>query len=203
MKFSKQFKKSFSYTWYMYLIAIILPPIVFPLSYSFMHRPKDYEKLVVFLPWDVENKNAKNELFNDLKDTGIRSCEIVSCDISEDEAIFNDKFSVVGVNRCDLIVLPEEKLSPLGAFLVGLELNSDVKEKCKIENENLYKHPEEEKYYAVELPNESEIFKFGTKKNDVNYYAFLNAKSVNIGEYSKKSPHSENAFEFMKYVLGK
>ena len=44
---------------------------------------------------------------------------------------------------------------------------------------------------------------FGTKKNGENYYAFLNAKSVNIGEYSKKSPHSENAFELMKYALGK
>ena len=63
MKFSKQFKKSFSYTWYLYLIAIVIPAVLFPLSYSFMHRPKQYEMLSLFVPVSLKTDKADDLLF--------------------------------------------------------------------------------------------------------------------------------------------
>ena len=76
MKFSTQFKKSFSYTWYLYLLAIVVPAILFPLSYSFMHRAKANETLSIFLPCYAKDK-AEDKLFEDFKDLGIRKNEVI------------------------------------------------------------------------------------------------------------------------------
>ena len=79
MKFSTQFKKSFSYTWYLYLLAIVVPAILFPLSYSFMHRAKANETLSIFLPCYAKDK-AEDKLFEDFKDLGIRKTEVIEAD---------------------------------------------------------------------------------------------------------------------------
>ena len=200
MKFFKIFKKSFSYTWYLYLLAIVIPSLVFPFSYSFMHRPKEYETLSIFLPCDLK-ENATNILYNDLKSLEIRKAEIVNYNPNYSDVAFDQKLSVVGYNRCDLIVLPKDRCDGVGIFTVTLELNEEVKNLCKIESENLYLF--EEKPYGVELKKDSPIAKLGEFNESQEYYVFLNAKSFNIGDFSLKKIHTENAFKFMQYALGK
>ena len=200
MKFFKKFKKSFSYTWYLYLLAIVIPALVFPFSYSFMHRPKEYETLSIFLSCDI-NDGAADTLYSDLKDLEIKKAEIVNYNPFYNEVSFDQKLSVVGYNRCDLIVLPKDRCDQVGIFTVALELNDDVKNLCKIDSENFYSF--EKKVYGVELQKLSPIRKLGQFNENTDYYVFLNAKSYNIGDFSIKNPHTDNAFKFMQYVLGK
>ena len=200
MKFSTQFKKSFSYTWYMYLLAIVLPAVIFPLSYSFMHRAKQNETLSIFLPC-YANEDAEDKLFEKFKDLGIRKTEVIVADIDESEYDFSRKLSVVAYNRCDLMIIPEDKLEKVGIQTASLELTSEVKELCKITDEKIY--VTEEKEWGVKIPETTPLKDISKLKNDTNYYAFLSAKSWNIGEYSNSKANTENAFKFMQYVLGK
>ena len=197
MRFSKQFKKSFSYTWYLYLLAIVIPAIAFPLSYSFMHRAKPNETLSIFIPCYAKDK-AEDKLFEKFNDLGIRKTEVIEADYLEDEVTFAKKISVVAYNRCDLIILPEEKLQSIGIETASLELTSEVKELCNITTEKI-----EESGYGVELPKTTPLNEIANLKEDKNYYAFIAAKSWNIGEYSQSKAHTENTFKFMQYVLGK
>ena len=197
MKFSTQFKKSFSYTWYLYLLAIVIPAILFPLSYSFMHRPKQNETLSIFVPCYAK-KNGEDKLFEEFKDLGIRKTEIIEADYLEDEYTFAKKISVVAYNRCDIIILPEEKLENIGIETAALELTSEVKELCNITDETIDKSG-----YGVEVPKITPLNEIANLKEDKNYYAFIAAKSWNIGAYSQSKVHTENAFKLMQYILGK
>ena len=201
MKFSKQFKKSFSYTWYLYLLAIVIPSILFPLSYSFMHRPKQYETLAIFIPCSLKSDKAEEMMFEDLKELGIRTTDITNVESNENEYEFSKKISVVAYNRSDIIVLPEDKLSKVGIETASLELTSEIKELCSVTDEKIYKYEEIE--YGIELPHVTPLTKYADLKQDVNYYAFINSKSWNIGEYSSQKVHTDNTFKLMQYILGK
>ena len=201
MKFSTQFKKSFSYTWYLYLLAIVFPAILFPLSYSFMHRPKQYETLSLFLPVTLKSETADDELFKDLEHLEIRKAEIINVESNENEYEFSKKLSVVAYNRCDIMIIAEDKLDKIGIETASLELNSEIKELCNVDSENIYKYEDVE--YGIQIPKTTPLTKFGELKEDQNYYAFLNSKSWNIGEFSSQKIYTENAFKFMQYILGK
>ena len=79
-----------------------------------------------------------------------------------------------------------------------MELTSEVKELCNITTEKIDKTG-----YGVELPKSTPLNDIANLIEDKNYYAFIAAKSWNIGEYSQSKKHTENAFKFMQYVLGK
>ena len=201
MKFSKQFKKSFSYTWYLYVLAIVVPTVLFPLSYSFMHRAKQNETLSLFIPVN-EKDGAEDKLFEEFKDLEIRKAEVITSDYVNNEYEFAKKISVIAYNRCDLIILPAEKVDSIGIETAALELTSDVMELCKISGETLYPSDKENKY-GVMLPKNTPLTEIAELSEEKDFYAFLSAKSWNIGEYSPSKKYTDNAFKFMQYALGK
>ena len=201
MKFSTQFKKSFSYTWYLYLLAIVLPTIAFPLSFSFMHRAKQHETLSIFVPSSLKNDKGDEFLLEKFKDSGVRKTEFVTFDPEVSIYNFYQKLTVVAYNTCDLIVLPEETVEKALVNTAAIELTNEIKNMCLITSENIKSVNEIE--YGVELPKNTPLAEFANLKEETNYYAFLNAKSWNIGEYSTSKVHTENAFKLMQYFLGK
>ena len=201
MKFSTQFKKSFSYTWYLYLIAIVVPSVLFPLSYSFMHRPKQYEMLSLFVPVSLKTDKADDLLYEKFKDLGIRTAEVINVETNDTTVQFVKKLSVVAYNRCDVMIIPEKELENVGIETASLELSSEVKKLCGIGDE--ITHTWESVDYGVMIPKTTPLTEFVDLQEDVNYYAFLNSKSWNIGEYSGKKVNTENAFKMMQYILGK
>ena len=201
MKFSAQFKKSFSYTWYLYLLALILPSIAFPLAFSFKNRAKDHQVLSVFLPTELKVENANSKLYEDLKGLNIKAADIVCADPNLHKLVFEQKVTIVAYTKCDVIILPEDRLEEVLIFTQALILNDEVKNLCKIAGEKMYTN--EENNYGVEIPSDSPFMAYGNFDTNMKYYAFLNKKSVNIGNYSLKSPHTENAFSLMQFALGK
>lgn len=201
MTFKKSFKKSFSYTWYLYVLAIVLPVVAFPLSYSFMHRAKEYETLSVFLSCELKNEKAEDLLLKKFKDKGVKKAEFITSDVNASEMEFARKLSVVGYNRCDILVVQKDFVDKTGICDASLEINNKVKSLCKVDTENLY--VKDKKVYAVELPQNSPLAELANFKKGKGYYAFINAKSYNIGDFSLRSPHTSNCFDLMQYFLGK
>ena len=200
MTFKKQFKKSFSYTWYLYLLAVVFPAILFPLSYSFMHRPKDHETLAIFLSSELKSDKAEDLLLEKFKDNGVRKVDIIYSNPG-DEYNFSKKLAVVGYNTCDLLFLPSGVVEKTGIYTAALELTSEVKSYFKVENESTYKF--EEKEYGIELGENNRLSEISNLESDKKYYCFINSSSANIGQFSSKKVTSENCVKLLDYFLGK
>lgn len=201
MNFKTQFKKSFSYTWYLYLLAIVLPSIIFPLSFSFMHRAQEYQTLSLFVSCDDYSDKMSSKIKKDLSIDGLKKVEIISSDPYDNEFNYYQKLTVIGYNRCDILILPEDKIERARIYTASIELNDEVKTLCGISDESFYSY--EEKPYGVEIPKTSPISSEISVAEDKKYYAFLNGNSWNIGSYSSQPKTTNNAFELMKYILGK
>lgn len=201
MTIKEQFKKSFSYTWYLYLIAILLPCVAFPVSYSFLHRPQEYEKLSLFLSVNVSDNKFATSLENKFKDNGVKNVEIVSFDAEDNEFGYYQKLTVVGVNKCDVLILPENKIDRIDVQGSFVELNDDIKNRSNITTENCYLV--DGASYGVNVSDSKALKNHNLIKQNTNYYAFLGGKSWNIDSYSTKSVTTSNAFSLLSYLLEK
>lgn len=201
MTLKEQFKKSFSYTWYLYVLAIVIPCVAFPLAYSFMHRPQEYEKLSLFISSNLIDDKLENELESKFKDKGVKNIEIVSFDSEDNEYMYLQKLNVVGINKCDVLIIPENMVDTLNPKGSMIEFNDDVKAKCNSSSENYFKY--EELDYGLELTDLSPLKAYNCLKTGVKNYLFIGGKSWNVGDYSGKVPNTTNAFDLVSYLIGK
>lgn len=201
MTLKEQFKRSFAYTWYLYVLAIALPSVAFPLAYSFMHRPKENEKLTLFISCDIETSKLEDLILEKFKDDGVKTVDAYSYNADGNELMFEEKLKIVGINSADILIVPEYKLDSIDYLTNAVELVSEVKEKCNITDEEIFKYENFE--YAVNMPENTPISEFVSFKKDTKYYAFFGGKSANVGKYSLSDKTSENAFKLMSYLLGK
>lgn len=201
MTLKDKFKKSFSYTWYLYVLAIVVPSIAFPLSYSFMHRPQEYQKLSLFLSVNGQKDELSKDIENMFKDEGVKNVEIVSFDNADNEYMYLQKLNVVGINKCDVLIIPESMLNTLNPMGSMIEFNEDVKTKCNALDQDFFSY--EDKDYGVKLTDSTPLKRYECIKSDEKYYAFLGGKSWNVGEYSSKTPNSSHAFDLMRFLIGK
>ena len=201
MTLKERFKKSIHYTWYLYLISAIVPCIVFPIAYSFLHRPLESEKLNLFISCDVDTTNLENKIHDVFKNNGVKTVDVYSQNSKGNELMYLQKLNVIGLNTSDIIIVPSDRLGVFDSSIYSLELNDNVKSLCGISNENLYTF--EGKDYAVEIPDENPLKEYVDFDVNTKYYSFLSINSFNIGEYSSKPIVTENAFKLLKYILGK
>lgn len=201
MTLKEKFKKAFSYTWYLYLIAIVVPCVGFPLAFSYLHRPGENEKLSLFLSSDVNTTELENTLLNEFKTDGVKNVDVYSQNSNGNELMYLQKLNVVGLNSCDIIVIPESRLGVFDPVIYSVEINQTIKDYCKIESELFYTSAGKE--YAVELPSSTPLKTYSSFQDNTKYYAFFGANSFNVGEFSSKPKTSTNAFKLMKYILDK
>ena len=197
MTLKKRFKASISYTWYLYLLALVLPSICLPFIFSFMHRIREYETLNLFVPKNINSKELVEFLEKNEPTKNVKKYETVVCDYGDSN--FLNKLTIVGYSRSDVILLPEKILKNLNIPTVMLEIDEKLK-KNYFENEIFYNC--ENASYGIELDKTKSPLKdfviFGSEK----YFLFLSGNSFNIGEYSKKAPTTSNAFSFTNFLLG-
>ena len=155
-----------------------------------MHRAKEYETLSVFLSCELKDEKAEDILLNKFKSKGVKKAEFITSDVNASEMEFARKLSVVGYNRCDILIIQKDFVDKTGITNATIEMNKKVKSLCKIETENLY--IKDKKAYAVELPDNSPLSELAKLKKGKDYYAFINAKSYNIGELSMRKPNLQS-----------
>lgn len=201
MTLKESFKKSFPYTWYLYVVAIAIPCVAFPAAYSFAHRPQEFEKLNLFVSSVVSDSKLSDNIQSLFKDKGVKAVEVASFDPNDNEYLYIEKLNVVGLNKCDILVIPENRLNLINAKACMIELNEDIKSECNILDCDYYTVDNID--YGVKLTVNTPLKDYVSLNNGVNYYAFLGGKSWNVGSYSNKNPNSTNAFGLMQFIVGK
>jgi len=198
MTLKNKFKHCLPYTWYLYLIALVIPCVAFPFSFSYMHRPQAYEKINLFVSNNILKSGLNNYLYEKLKDNGVQQVDIVSCNFTD--SIYLQKLTVVGYSSSDIMIIPSTLFQALNFPIVMQEINEDIKTKCGLQSATF--HKVDDKDYGVKVSSNLYINTFLDYDSSVDYYAFINGSSYNIGSYSTKNPQTENAFKALKVILG-
>lgn len=194
---SKSIKHTIQYTWWLYLLVPVLATFLFYWSFNIYHRPTAYEKVSIFVAAEVTDTSFTEDLLKKVDSDSLKEIGVASCDVNA--ARYEEKLSVVGLNNCDLLILPTStfeliKNEPLSNYF--LPLDSDLQN------------------YAVGDYYEKDSTKFGYKvtnswlnptyasfEKDTDYYLVFNTISKNIGEYREKGDTNENALKVAKAIL--
>lgn len=202
MTIKTKFQKTFAYTWYLYLLAIVIPCICFPLAYSFMHRAQEFEKLSLFLSNTIEDSSKlEKNLLEKFKEKGVKKIDITSYDASGNVYMYSQKLSVVGLNRSDVLIIPNSKIGEINLLGSMIGFNEDIKNRCNSVSESYYSY--EGIDYGLKISKTSYITNYVKLSESEDYYLFLGGNSWNVGEYSTKAMTTTNAFELVKYLIGK
>lgn len=194
---SKSIKHTLQYTWWMYLLVPVCVSLLFYWSFSIYHRPTAFEKVSIFFGGNVTEANFTEKLKDKVDSDSLRDVSVSSCDTHY--ARYEEKLTVVGLNNCDLLILPSS----------SFELFKDVDLKTFF-----VPFDSELEGYKLGSYYEKDSTKFGYKitdswlnptylsfEKDVDYYLVYNVSSKNIGKYREQGNTNENALKVAKAIL--
>lgn len=192
---SKSIKNTFQYTWWIYLLTPVLLAPLFYWSFSIYHRPTSFEKIEIFVGADVVDKSFTEKLKDKVVSDSLRLVGVSS--LSPEQPRYKEKLSVVGINNCDLLILPKESVD---MFEDTKEYFVELDTELSSYSSNGFYEKEDKKYgYDVSSSwlNETYI----NFKSDTSYYLLINVSSKNAGKYYKEGNHNENALKVTKAIL--
>ena len=176
----RRMKTTFKYTWPLYLIFGGIAGLGLFFTFKVTHKTPLYKTLTLFVSGEVkDNKVLRNDLLTTYKEYDLKSVSCISAYPSD--VNYNSKLSIPGYNSADLLIIPTSKLDDLVVSAFGLEIDEALKNSY-FSDKTFYL--QEEKLYGVKLDKEKINNYFSLPSEDC--YMVLNAKSVNIGEYSSK-----------------
>ena len=175
------FKRTFSSEWIKYVVVIVLSVAIWVAAFGLYHAPKEYEKIEIFFAGKVKDYSFDKVAVKSSEK--IKKVEITSCSPSENT--FYHKYSVVGLNGGDVVLVPAsvaDKTDCKGTFAPL----SGIGEPYEQEGEA----------FGVYLPDHaiealSRYFEFGEER----YVAFVVASSVNAGKLT------DNAIAFVQWLV--
>ena len=179
---NKRFKDTFSSEWVKYVVVIVLSVAIWIAAFGLYHAPKPYEKIELFFAGKVKDYSFSGVAEKSID--GIKKVEISS--IAPSAGIqFDKKYEVVGLNGCDVVLVPlsvAEKTDCKGSFLPLEGMGESFEQGGEA--------------YGVFLPDSaivalSRYFEFGEER----YVAFVVASSVNAGKAS------DHAIVFVKWLV--
>ena len=115
---SRRFKDRFYYDWVLYIAVAITAALSWYFIFGLFNAPAPTETVNVFFAGEVIGDSLAKEGTSALEERGVRLVELVSC--STEEARFSTKYTVVGLNGCNVVVVPlsvAEKTDCAGSFL--------------------------------------------------------------------------------------
>ena len=183
-KFEK-FKARFIYDWVLYVAVTIAAIGIWSLAFGLYNAPAPTETINLFFAGDVIDRSLQDEGVAALKDYGVKSVQISSCNVSE--SLFNTKYSVVGLNGCDVVLVPESVANETECASTFTPLNGLGEE-----------YLQGEVAYGVYLPDKTvaalgKYFEFTSER----YVVFAVGSSPNAGEDGL----TDNAVKFIKWLL--
>ena len=176
----ERIKAAFKYTWPFYIISALIIGFGLNFIFSITHKTPAYKTLTVFVSGIVKDLKAfKKDTLAKYEDKELKSVTYIEADPSE--GTYYTKLSVAGYSSADVLIIPVSKLENfnLSAFALELE-DSLINEYCP--GYTFYK--QEEVNYGIKL-DKSKVEEYVYLPSE-DCYMFLNATSVNLGEYSKK-----------------
>lgn len=181
----RRMKVVFKYTWPIYLVTSLVIGLGLFFLFKVTHKTPLYKTLTLFISGEVkDHKGLRNDLLETYKSYDLKTVSCISS--SPNDANYNSKLTIPGYNSADILIIPESKLNDVVVSAFGLEITDEIKNSY-YSNNSFY--IQEEKRFGIKLDNEKVNNYFSLPSEEL--YIVINAKSVNIGEYSSK-PNKEH-----------
>lgn len=190
-------KTHFIYKWYIYVFLLIVFIVLDILIISYIIKPKNNEKVTIFVGSSKVNNDLLEDKIYSLNDNNLKEVNIL--DYSPDDYYFGVSLTSAGVVNTDLIIVPLDKINESFAaqyckridemefdinydfeFISYSSINYGIKVYSKDLNISLFEK------YIIYNEEESEYLEYGL---------FFNKDSVNLKDLFKEtnSKYSNNA----------
>ena len=179
---NKTLRDSLPSEWVKYVVVVILSVVLWIWIFGLYHAPEDSEKINLFYAGEMENLSAFEKDATKAFD-GLKLVEVSYADPSL-KAAFQQKYTVVALTVCDVVIVPE-------SVAIKTECAKAFKPISGLGESFI----QEEVEYGVYLSDEAierlrKYFRFREER----YVAFAPIASVNAG---KKTDHSIRFIEWL------
>ena len=180
-----RFKSRFTYDWVLYLAVTIAAIGIWSLAFGLYNAPAPTETINLFFAGTVNDYSLQDEGVTALKEKGVKVVQISSCDVGDN--MFSTKYSVVGLNGCDVVIVPESVANETSCAQTFTPI-SGIGEEYSQDGVSYGVYLSEKNVAAL-----GAYFEFANER----YVAFAVASSVNAGEDGL----TDNAVTFIRWLL--
>ena len=166
-------KTHFIYKWYLYVFLLIVFIVLDILIISYIIKPKNNEKVTIFVGSSKVNNDLLEDKIYSLNDNNLKEVNIL--DYSPDDYYFGVSLTSAGVVNTDLIIVPLDKIN-----------ESFAAQYCKRIDEMEF-----DVNYDFEFISYSSI----------NYGIKVYSKDLNISLFEKYITYNEEENEYLEYGL--
>lgn len=170
----KQVLKRVLKKWYIYVVGVILASVVSVYFVHFVSMPRNEATISIFLTSNNETKKKVFDILDDVKPSYLKEIDITNVEANNTE--FGYYFAQKGLNKADIFVLPESKLTD--------EMLS--KQFATLDQEYLstyFTYTSEQTNHGILLhEKDKEDTLFNLKEElEENYYIFFRKNSIHCG----------------------
>ena len=189
----QRIKAVMKYTWPIYLVSALVVGIALYVIFGVTHKTPGYKRLTIFISGQVTNsKKLEKDVLEKYKDNELKYFTTISSSPSEN--IYDTKFNISGIGSADIMIVATPKLDSITLSTFALDLSNEL---INSYYSGLTLYEQDGINYGIKIDKEK-VKEYMTLPNE-DCYMLLNAKSENIGEYSKKQiKEHDNALSLVK-----
>lgn len=166
-------KTHFIYKWYLYVFLLIVFIVLDILIISYIIKPKNNEKVTIFVGSSKVNTDLLEDKIYSLNDDNLKEVNIL--DYSPDDYYFGVSLTSAGVVNTDLIIVPLDKIN-----------ESFAAQYCKKIDEMQF-----------DINYDFEFISYSS----INYGIKVYSKDLNISLFEKYITYNEEENEYLEYGL--
>ena len=166
-------KTHFIYKWYLYVFLLIVFIVLDILIISYIIKPKNNEKVTIFVGSSKVNTDLLEDKIYSLNDNNLKEVNIL--DYSPDDYYFGVSLTSAGVVNTDLIIVPLDKIN-----------ESFAAQYCKRIDE-----------MEFDINYDFEFISYSS----INYGIKVYSKDLNISLFEKYITYNEEESEYLEYGL--
>lgn len=192
-------KKTFTHTWYLYPIAIIIVSLLWLWGFQAFHQPSAHQMLTIFFASNVRDSSFADKILDHYDREDLREIR-VTYNLPSMMG-FGDKLQVA-INNADILVLDEVTLSSFNEHHQNffVDINQEVKTKYMSPSYSYYSYAEKD--YGILINNKEYLEQYMEFEEGRSYYLTLSVASKNLGNlYEPDNEHYDNALTAIKYLL--
>lgn len=182
----KRVKTIIKYTWPLYIGLGIVAVLLLRFIFSVAHRTPAYKTLTVFVSGEViDAKKMTDDVTKKYESNELKEFSYVSA--NPNDYNYRTMLTASGYNYADILIIHASKLVELDTSSFALELSNELISSY-YQGYSLYQ--QDGANYGIKVDKEK-VKEYMTLPNE-DCFMLLNAKSENLGEYSKKPNSAHN-----------
>lgn len=179
-------KTVIKYTWSLYIGLALVAVLLLRFIFSVVHRTPAYKTLTVFVSGEViDAKKMTDDITKKYESNNLKEFSYVSA--NPNDYNYRTMLTSSGYNYADILIIHASKLEELNVSSFALELSNEL---LTTYYQGYALYQQDGNNYGIKLDKEK-VKEYMTLPNEDCYMVF-NAKSENLGEYSKKQNSAHN-----------